>query len=175
MPLVPMVIFASLIILGGLGVLLGESVQDKKVEAGRLAVLRDFRLDQEREQRLAANVQSVAESRLAEAQEQETVLESGLSHLKLEMDTLVARLETITGDALPIGVQLTGLVPGREGISLAGTSDSYEAVLQYAANLRESSHFEGAAVVEAAGSGDGTFGFTVLAIIPQPAAEDEDP
>ncbi len=155
--------------------LLGGSVQDQKVEAEKLTVLRNVQLNQEREQRLAANVQSLAKSRLVEAQEQEAALESGLSQLKLEMDSLLARLETITGGALPTGVQLTSLVPGKEGISLAGTADSYEAVLQYAANLRGSSHFGGAWVVQAGGSGDGTFGFTVLAVIPQPVAEDEDP
>ncbi len=155
--------------------MVGGSVQDQKAEAERLVALRDFRLDQERGQRLAANIQSTAESRLVEAQEHEAALESSLSQLKLEMDTMLARLATITRDALPNQVQLIGLIPGMEGISLAGTADSYEAVLQYAANLRESPLFERALVVQAAGSGDGTFGFTVLAIIPQPAAEDEDP
>jgi len=83
----------------------------------------------------------------------------------------VSRLSTITGEALPPGVQLTSMVPERSGIALAGNAGSYEAILQYASNLRESHLFETVTVLQAAGSGREDLGFTVLASIPQPVEE----
>lgn len=147
-------------------------VQDTQAEAHQLSKVREIRLDQEREQRLAANIEQNMASRLSEAQGRELALASGLEELKHGMDSLVSRLNTITGEALPPGVQLTSMVPESAGIALAGNAGTYEAILQYASNLRESHLFQSVTVLQAAGSGREGLGFTVMASI-QLASEDD--
>ncbi len=167
-PLVPVIGFAALVSLVVLAFSVGGAVQERQVEAHLLSLAREIRLDQEREQRLFANIEGGLASRLAEARGRELALTSGLGELKLRIDTLVSRLNTITRAALPPGVQLTSMVPERAGIALAGNAGTYEAILQYASNLRQSGLFQNVTVLQAAGSGRENLGFTVMASIPEP-------
>lgn len=59
------------------------------------------------------------------------------------------------------------MVPESAGIALAGNAGTYEAILQYASNLRESHLFQSVTVLQAAGSGREDLGFTVMASIPE--------
>jgi Tfp pilus assembly protein PilN len=74
-----------------------------------------------------------------------------LEDLQTGMEILLARLETLSTTARPVGLTLTSLVQRGDGFGLVGTASSYDQVLAYAANLRDSGLFADARVLKVDG------------------------
>ena len=105
-----------------------------------------------RDRRTDVGLESTAKKELEDVNQQIAALETRVKDLDNEMVTLLGRLESITRTALPGGVRLASLAPGKGGFALNGNADSYDEVLQYAANLRASELFSNATIEEITGS-----------------------
>jgi Tfp pilus assembly protein PilN len=109
-------------------------------------------------------------------------LESRLDTLQEEMDTLLARLVTITSLALPPNVELSGVAPLGDGYSLSGSASSYAEALQYVNNLKTYPVFQDAKALRVEGSGGtnpeggvGRISFQIRVSLPEePTSEDGD-
>jgi len=144
-------------------------------EADQLSIEIDRIQSEERKQRIAFVRERTRQTLLKEDQEQALGMEARIAELRLEMNTLVDQLRSITEVTLPFSVELASVAPKEEGISLAGVADSYEDVFQYAENLRASPQFEDARVLQVTRSGTGDVSFTMLAFFPQPMEEEKQP
>ena len=101
---------------------------------------------QERQHRLtigrAATIQKEADAALQRTQG----LESQLADAKVEMDTLIKRLDIITTTGLPTGVHVTAVRWLGNEFALTGSASSFDLALRYAGNLRTSGLFDGVQV-----------------------------
>ena len=174
LPVVPIAALTSLFLLLLLAIVVTGPINDKTNEADRLLVERD---QAQRAERAALATQIERLLGLRREQEETLVqllgMESSLAELKVNIDTLLARLTAITEDTASADIRLSGLAPGERGFVLAGTASNYEAVFNYATNLRDSPHFENASVQTLTGSGQGAVGFTVVATVPEPVVEED--
>jgi Tfp pilus assembly protein PilN len=118
---------------------------------------------------------------LESATEQTQKLQSRLDTLQDEMDTLLARMITITSLALPPDVELSAVVPQGNGYSLSGSASSYSEALEYASNLKAYPVFADAKALRLEGSGGtnpeggaGRISFQIKVLLPEePGAEPE--
>lgn len=114
-PVVPAVTITALVSLGVLAFLIGGAVQDQQEEAHRLSLVKEIRLDQEREQRLAANIEQKTTSRLEEARGQELALDSGLAELKRRMAPWCPGLAPSPGRLFLLGYSSPAWYPRGQG------------------------------------------------------------
>jgi hypothetical protein len=168
LPLAPAGAFAALLVLAMLAFNLTGWVSNVASEAGALAAKLDIREEQARDYRLAvARVQAFTR-RTDEASLEAQELDSTLDDLKLQMETLLERLESISALAASNNVQLNRMAPEPNGFSIVGGATTHAQVLAYAAALRAAPEFENATVQQVANAAEGRLSFTVLALVPQP-------
>ena len=119
--------------------------------------------------RKAVELDRITRVKLEEVTKQNFQLNLRLEQLAVEMQMNISRLATITDLALPRGVQLESLAPERGGFGLDGSANSHDAILRYAANLRDSALFSNATIQQVKGSVDasveGSLTFRILAEI----------
>ena len=139
------------------------AVQDAEQLASELAVM-------EREviqHRKAGSLERRTNERVERNAKQTADLNLRLDQLASDMEMTISRLVAITDTALPRDVQLESLAPEGVGLGISGGADSYDAVLQYAVNLQDSSLFSNATVQHAKGSSqegiEGGLKFGILA------------
>ena len=125
---------------------------------------------------------------VAESTDEEVAYQTYLDRVGVEIQRTLATTQL----EVPIDlICLTGVMSRREeavryfeesfdletvrlaGIALAGSAGTYEAILQYASNLRDSRLFQSVTLLQAAGSGRQDLGFTVIASIPQNSEEED--
>ena len=116
--------------------------------------------------RKAVELDRITNEKLEQVTKQTTQLNIRLEQLAEEMQMTISRLETITNLAVPRDVQLESLAPERGGFGLDGNANSHDAILQYAANLRDSALFSSATIQQVKGSVDesveGSLTFRIL-------------
>ena len=102
--------------------------------------------------RKAVDLDRITNEKLEEATKQTAQLSLRLEQLAEEMQMTISRFETITDLAVPRDVQLGSLAPEKGGFGLDGSANSHDAILQYAANLRDSALFSNATIQQVKGS-----------------------
>jgi Tfp pilus assembly protein PilN len=150
-PVTPVAVFVTLLLLWLHPLDVVGHVNAKLVATSSLAgqievlktVVQQHRTNQSEEKAIQKEIQDLTQQR--------QVLQLHLDDLATSMDTLLARLETLSATALPNGVNLNSLVQRADGFTLVGTANSYDQVLVYAANLRSSGLFSDARVLKVDG------------------------
>ncbi len=102
-------------------------------------------------------------------------LESHLSAVDTQNDTLLAQLKALTAGKLPLGVQLSSVAMQSDGIVVIGTAPGYPEALQYASATRATGRFLEVRLMSAevaqsgAGNATGSVTFRVKAFTTTPA------
>ena len=173
-PVAAMGVFAGILALGYLSFTVTGLVSNVAGELEPLTAKLEAMEKQAREYRLTVARQRVFDKGIAEADLQALELESNLLLIQEEMDTLLARIGDITGNAGPSNVELVRFEPREDGFSVSGSAGSYSDVLEYAASMRSSPNFEDAKVVQVYDSSGSQVKFTIGVTIPMPDPEEEE-
>ena len=136
---------------------------------------------QERRTRLVQGQAKAVEQQIASADLFQGDLETQLAVLSLDKDILLLRAKAMTREALPPTVYPNTVSNQAQGFVISGTADSYENVLQYTANLRDTGLFSTVTVTRVSGTGSEdavrTVSFSVNVVIDErflPYGEEED-
>lgn len=146
LPIKPVAVFVSILLFGSVAFNFNSQVNDMSLEAATLSSRLDQLERQARQHRLSLARASATESDIEAANQLSLSLESYLDSLQKEIESLLSRLDTITREALPPGVEIATVALQGNELSLAGSAPSYEHVVQYTANLRASGLFTGARI-----------------------------
>lgn len=175
-PVAATAVFAGLLALGYLAFTVTGLVSGVAGELDPLNARVELMESQAREYRLTAAKHRVFERGIADIDLEITDLEANQLLLEKEMDTLLARINDITGNAGPSDVALVWVGPRPDGFSVSGKAETYSDVLGYAASMRSSPNFEDAMVVQVSDPSGSQVAFTVEMIVAKPEPEeDEEP
>ncbi len=146
LPIKPVAVFVSILLFGSVAFNFTSQVNDMSAEAATLSSRLDQLERQARQHRLSLARASATQSDIEAASQLSLSLESYLDSLQKEIEDLLSRLDTITREALPPGVEIATVALQGNELSLTGSAPSYEHVVQYTANLRASGLFTGARI-----------------------------
>ena len=140
------------------------------------------RLDRQvRVQRLNLAVQSGVQAETERALRLRGTLEAQLTGLEDHLDSLLERLNTLSGSALPTSVSLTSLGQLGNDFIMSGSASTYEDALVYTSALRESGLFGGVFIMQTSGSSDdegsasvSNVSFQAKALAPRSAETEDD-
>ena len=143
------------------------------VLASRLDILEG----QERQRHLTRASATVLEKRVAESAGAAGSLDARLADLNRETETLLERLNTVTGRAGDMGVVVSSLSQQGESYLISGSAVSYQAAVEFTQGLERSGLFSDARLVRAGASGAGglNVGFQVKAAVPGLASSEPAP
>ncbi len=141
--------FVGIALLGFLAVNLSGRVDVVSSNAAGLSVRADQLMSQERAQHLNALKLRAVQEKIQSVAKITPALESQLSGLGSDMDNLLARLETISREALPEGAHITSISLQGDTFAIAGTALSYEDIIRYTGNVRGSGRFSSVRVTQA--------------------------
>ena len=150
LPVVPVAIFAVLLVVGATAFSATDRVTDKESEADRLSTR------VERMERLyrASRARAVASYKEAEGfRDLVARVDSRLGDFQHQLQSLVSLTETIVDTALPPNVNIPGLTPLGDDITVSGSALTYDDVLLYVENLRASGLFSRVLVQGVRGTG----------------------
>ncbi|MFQ6026119.1 MAG: PilN domain-containing protein [Dehalococcoidia bacterium] len=125
----------------------------------------------ERLQRLAAGRMDKVEEELAQLQQQALGLDAYQIAAKEDVQALISRMNTISGDALPRGVRVSDLGRHPRGFAVSGTAFAYEDVIQYKENLLDSGRFSDVQIQQVQSQSDSEITFNLSAVVPSAPAE----
>ena len=150
LPVIPVVIFTVLLVLGAVAFTVAGRVEAKESEAERLTT------GVERVERLYRLSRARAVKSYQDAEGLRNLVEtvdSRLVGIQLQLQSLVTLAETVIDTALPPSVSIPGLAPLGDEISISGSAATYGDVLLYVENLRASGLFSSVLVQEVRGPG----------------------
>ncbi|HLF03857.1 MAG TPA: PilN domain-containing protein [Dehalococcoidia bacterium] len=147
-PVTPVAVFITLMLLWLHPFDVGGHVNAKLVATSSLAGQIDVLKTRVQQHRTNQTQEKAIQKEIQDLTQQSKALQLHLDELAISMDTLLARLETMSATAMPAGVALNSLVQRADGFTLVGTAYSYDQVLAYAANLRDSGLFSDARVLK---------------------------
>ena len=75
------------------------------------------------------------------------ILENQLDHFQIDLDLLLARMQTLTKTARPPTVDVTTIAPQGAGFAIQGVANEYSQILEYSNNIRASGLFTEAKVL----------------------------
>ncbi|MCH8063208.1 MAG: PilN domain-containing protein, partial [Chloroflexi bacterium] len=146
-PVWPAASFMTILMLVVVAINFTPLVGNLEVEAATLSKRLDNLKRQERNHRLEQGLARATQERILSF---ELLTESLLGHLGLleeDLDILLLRAEQITRDALIPSVAVNSFSQQGGEFGLTGTAGSYEDVLQYTSNLRETGVFDEVRIV----------------------------
>jgi Tfp pilus assembly protein PilN len=153
LPVWPAATFITLLMLGVMAINVSSQVNSVELEAGTLETRLQNLERQERRHRLERGQARAIEERIAATELFTDTLNTKLDTLDQDTDFLLQRAGAMTREALPSGVQINSIGQQGDGFGISGTADTYEDVLRYTANLRETGLFSDVRAVRLSGGG----------------------
>lgn len=152
-PVWPAATFVTMLMLGAMAVNFTSQVNGLELQAGTLETRLENLQRQERRMKLDQGQATALEQRIVSTQEQQDGLLDQLALLELDKNYLLQRAHWMTAAALTPGVRVDNVAQQGNGFGVTGVAFSYEDVLEYSANLRQSALFSSVQVVRVTGGG----------------------
>ena len=180
LPVLQTAIFVTLVLLAVHPINISTRVDAKGLASVTISQQLQTMQEKERAHDLVLATLLTNDNELKNATGQLELLEARLNTLQTEMNTLIARLFSITDEDLPPSVSLVSIAPQRSNFNITGTASNHSQTLQYALNLRTNPLFSDARVVRVEGRGganpDGgsQVNFQVqLSVVQEPSDQEE--
>ncbi|MCH8206026.1 MAG: hypothetical protein IH956_03375 [Chloroflexi bacterium] len=155
LPALPIGVFGVLLALGAASFLLTGEVQAKETEEADLA---DRLSRAERMYTIGVNRDTRTSQEAEKIRGQVGQLETRLFSLRRDVETILARMKALEEGALTYGVNIPSLSPQADQVIIGGTAGSYDQLLKYLKELRESELFEDVVVESVRGLGPANVG-----------------
>lgn len=149
LPVLPTVIFASLLVLGYGATIANDKLEAAQSKAEELSEQYDVLQGKERQSRLSLAQKEAEEKRLKATSQVTLALKSRQADSESKANTLLMRLGTITSKSSPDTLRLSTLDLQGDDILLSGKSTSYEEVLKFTESIRQSGLFTSVSITRA--------------------------